>query len=52
MADPQNTDPAERDPREQDLVRRSGSPAVSPWLVISLVVLVGVAVYVVSAMMG
>lgn len=49
MADPRNTDPEERDPREQELGRRSEGPAVSPWLVIGVILLLGVAVYVISA---
>lgn len=49
MADPRNTDPDDRDPRERDLGRRSEGPAVSPWLVIGLILLLGAAVYVISA---
>ncbi len=49
MADPPNTDPDDRDPRERELGRRSDGPAVSPWLVIGVILLLGVAVYVVSA---
>ncbi|MGZ9113525.1 MAG: hypothetical protein ACXW3K_02790 [Brevundimonas sp.] len=52
MADPHDTDPADRDPRERDLERRSGGPAVSPWLVIGVILLLGVVVYVISAMGG
>jgi hypothetical protein len=43
MADPRDTDPADRDPRERDLGRRSHGPAVSPWLVIGVILLLGVA---------
>lgn len=50
MADPRNTDPEDQDPRERDLERRSDGPAVSPWLVIGVILLLGVAVYVISAM--
>jgi len=50
MADPRDTDPEDQDPRERDLERRSDAPAVSPWLVIGVIVLLGVVVYVVSAM--
>lgn len=50
MADPRDTDPADRDPRERDLERRSDAPAVSPWLIIGLIVLLGAVVYVISAM--
>ncbi|HVL41613.1 MAG TPA: hypothetical protein VM348_05605 [Brevundimonas sp.] len=50
MADPRDTDPEDQDPRERDLERRSDAPVVSPWLVIGVIVLLGVVVYVVSAM--
>lgn len=49
MADPYRTDPADQDPRERDLERRSDAPAISPWLVIGVIVLLGIGVYVVSA---
>lgn len=52
MADPRNTDPDDQDPRERGLERRSDAPAVSPWLVIGVIILLGVVVYVVSAMTG
>lgn len=52
MADPRNTDPEDQDPRERGLERRSDAPAVSPWLIIGVIVLLGAAVYVVSAMAG
>jgi len=52
MADPRDTDPADQDPRDRDLERRSDAPAVSPWLVICVIVLLGAVVYVVSAMAG
>ena len=52
MADPPNTDPEDRDPRERDLGRRSEGPMVSPWLFIGSILLLGVAVYVVSALVG
>ena len=47
--DPLGTDPVDRDPREDDLSRRSKAPAISPWLVIGVVVLLGAFVYVASA---
>ncbi len=50
MADPRDTDPNDQDPRERDLGRRSRAPAVSPWLVIGLLFLLGAGVYVISAM--
>ena len=50
-ADPRGTDPNNRDPRERDLQRRSGAGgAMSPWLIIFGVVLLGIGVYVFSAM--
>jgi hypothetical protein len=51
MADPPGTDPDDRDPREQELERRSDAPAISPWLIIGLILMLGVLVYVVSAML-
>jgi hypothetical protein len=36
--------------RERDLARRSHNPALSPWLVLGLILLAGVGVYVVSAL--
>lgn len=49
MADPRDTDPDDRDPRERDLGRRSDGPAVSPWLIIGAILLLGVAAYVIFA---
>ncbi|MCV0415819.1 MAG: hypothetical protein K5831_13215 [Brevundimonas sp.] len=50
--DPQGTDPEDRSPRERGLQRRSGEGgAMSPWLLIFGVILLGVAVYVVSAVL-
>ncbi len=49
MADPRDTDPDDQDPREHELERRSEGPAISPWLVIGSILLLGVAVYVISA---
>ena len=50
MADPQDTDPIDKDPRERGLERRAGSPSVSPWLVVGVIVLLGAIVYVISAL--
>ena len=51
MADPRDTDPDDRDPCERELGRRSSDPAASPWLVIGVIMLIGAAVYVISAFM-
>lgn len=51
MADPRDTDPDDRDPRERELGRRGGGPAVSPWLMIGVIVLIAAAVYVISAVL-
>lgn len=48
--DPPGTDPADRDPRENELSRRSNAPSVSPWLVIGVILLLGAAIYVASAL--
>ncbi|WEK58476.1 MAG: hypothetical protein P0Y52_02750 [Candidatus Brevundimonas phytovorans] len=50
-ADPPGTDPAERAPREDELARRSSAPAVSPWLVVLSLVLLGAVIYVLSAVL-
>ncbi len=49
-ADPPGTDPADRAPREHQLSRRSNAPSVSPWLVIGVILLLGAAIYVASAL--
>ena len=51
MADPRDTDPDDRDPREREMERRSDGSVVSPWLVIGSILLLGVAVYAVSAVL-
>jgi hypothetical protein len=50
-ADPPGTDPAERAPREDELARRSNAPAVSPWLVLLAIALLGALIYVGSAVL-
>ncbi|MBU1385218.1 MAG: hypothetical protein KKG14_12155 [Alphaproteobacteria bacterium] len=45
-----DSDPADRDPRERGMDRRSGGPALSPWLIIGGIGLLAVAVYVISAL--
>ncbi|WP_372706959.1 hypothetical protein [Brevundimonas sp.] len=52
MSDLRNTDPAGRDPRERDFGRGGDVPAVSPWVVVGAILLLGLAVYVVSAFSG
>lgn len=49
--DPPGTDPADRDPREDELARRSNAPSVSPWLVVGALFLLGAAIYVASALL-
>ena len=51
MADPPDTDPIDRDPREREMQRRADAPAVSPWLIIGVIVMLGMVVYVVSALL-
>lgn len=46
-----DTDPADRDPRERGLQRRSGNATVSPWLIIGVIALLAVGVYVVLALL-
>jgi hypothetical protein len=46
-----DVEPPPNDP-ERDLARRSQAPAISPWLIVGLIVLIGAGVYVASAMMG
>ena len=48
--DPPDTDPKEQDPRERGLRERSDMPAVSPWVVIGCILMLGALVYVVSAL--
>jgi hypothetical protein len=50
-ADPPNTDPVDQQPRERGLERRSGGPAVSPWVIVGLIFILGALVYAVSAML-
>lgn len=49
-ADPPDTDPVDQDPRERGLERRSGGPALSPWLVIAGIALLAAAAYVLLAL--
>lgn len=39
------------DPREQDLARRSRTPAVGVWLIVALILMAAAIVYVVSAIL-
>jgi hypothetical protein len=36
---------------EQELQRRSGTPAISPWLIVGLFLMLGAVVYAVSALL-
>ena len=49
--DPTGTDPDDRDPRERDLSRRSDGSAVSPWLIVAVIVMLAALIYVVSALL-
>ena len=49
--DAPGTDPADRDPREDELARRSNAPSVSPWLIVFAIVLLGAVIYVLSAVL-
>ncbi|MFN3354103.1 MAG: hypothetical protein ACK4Z5_10880 [Brevundimonas sp.] len=51
-ADPPGTDPADQDPHERDLARRSATPALSPWLVIGSIVLLALVAYALFAVIG
>lgn len=51
MADPRDTDPIDRNPRERGLERRSGGGAVSPWLMIGGIALLAVVAYAVFALL-
>jgi hypothetical protein len=52
VADPPGTDPSDQNPRERDLERRAGGGgAMSPWLIIGCIILLGLGVYVVSALL-
>ena len=51
MSDYSPPDPPEEDPAERDLSRRAGNPAINPWLLLMGVILLGVVVYVASALL-
>jgi hypothetical protein len=51
MADPPDTDPVDKTPREKGMERRSSMPAVSPWLVVGGLVMLGALAYVVGALL-
>jgi hypothetical protein len=53
MADqPPDLPPRDPSPEDRDLSRRSGALAVGPWLAIAVIALIGLAVFVVSALGG
>lgn len=43
-------DPPADEAEERELARRSNNPAISPWLALGLILMLGVGVYVVSAL--
>jgi hypothetical protein len=49
--DPPDTDPDDQDPRERGLSERSDTPAVSPWVILGGILMLGGLVYVVSALL-
>ena len=49
--DPPGTDPSDQDPRERGLRRLSDAPAVSPWVIVGGILMLGALVYVVSALL-
>lgn len=50
-ADLPDIDPADEDPRERGLRERSGAPAISPWVILGGILMLGALVYVVSALL-
>lgn len=50
-ADPPDTDPSEESPRERGLRQRSDAPALSPWVILGGILMLGALVYVVSALL-
>lgn len=50
-ADPPDTDPADQTPREREMRDRSDAPAVSPWVILGGIMMLGALVYVASAML-
>lgn len=50
-ADPPDTDPGDETPRERGMRERSDTPAVSPWVVLGGILMLGGLVYVVSALL-
>ena len=51
-AQPPDLPPRDPSPGDRDLSRRSGAPAVGPWLIVVGLVLLGLVVFVVSALGG
>lgn len=49
---PPDLPPRDRSPEDRELSRRSGGGALSPWLLIAGVVLIGVLAFVVFARLG
>lgn len=51
-ADPPGADPADQDPHERDLARRSGTPALGPWLILGVLALLALGAYALFALVG
>ena len=51
MADPRDTDPLDRNPRERGLEKRADAPVLSPLVVLGGLAMLGAAIYVISALL-
>jgi len=51
MSDDRTPPRDEENPAERELSRRSNGPAVSVWLILGLILMLGVVVYMVSAVL-
>ena len=49
--EPPIIDPDDRSPEDEALSRRSNNPSISPWLVIGALILLGLVIYVASAVL-
>lgn len=50
-AEPPDQDPVDADPRERGLQRRAGGPAVSPWVILVLILMAAALAYVAFALL-